>query len=312
MGKTIVVALGGNAIKSAGQKGTYEEQFENVEKTTKFLAQLIVEGYNVVISHGNGPQIGDILIQNDRAKSQVPPMPMFVCVAQTQGSIGLLIQQTLQNHLRKLKKKTSVSTVVTQILISPNDPAFKNPSKPIGPFYKEKSEFAEEEKKGYVFIEDAGRGYRRVVPSPRPLGIIEISVIKEMINKGVAVIAGGGGGVPVYEKNGKLIGIDAIIDKDSATRLLANDIGANIFIILTDVEKVAINFNTPQQKDISKMTIIECKKYIQEGHFAKGSMLPKIEAAIDFLEDGGEKAIITHPFKVMDAIAGKTGTTITK
>lgn len=310
MKETIVIALGGNAIKSAGQQGTYEEQFDNIEKTTQHISQLIEDEYEVVITHGNGPQVGDLLLQHACAKKEVPPLPMFMCGAQTQGSIGLLIQQTLQNHLRRKHIKKSVATVITQVLVSPNDPAFKNPTKPVGPFYNDRSDFEAEEEKGFVFIEDSGRGYRRVVPSPKPLTIVELETIKHMIHEGIIVIASGGGGIPVFEKEGKLIGIDAVIDKDSAGQLMASELDAQILMILTDVEQVCLNYNTDKQKGISQMSLKECKQYIAEGQFAKGSMLPKIEAVVDFLEEGGKKAIITHPFKVKEAIQGKTGTLI--
>lgn len=311
MKETIVIALGGNAIKSAGQKGTFEEQYENVNKTTEHIAKLVKAGYRVVITHGNGPQVGDLLIQHEAAKDQVPPFPMFMCGAQSQGSIGILIQQTLQNHLYETHVNTNVATIVTQVLVDKNDPAFKNPSKPVGPFYKREEDFADEKAKGYVFIEDAGRGFRRVVPSPLPKEIVEIDSIKSVSDSGIVVIASGGGGIPVVDDNGDYHGVDAVIDKDRAGQLLATQLDAQIFMILTDVEKVAVNFNTPEQKDLDTMTIDECKRYMKEGHFAKGSMLPKVEACVTFLECGGQKAVITHPSKALEALEGKTGTTIT-
>lgn len=311
MNDTIVIALGGNAIKSSKEIGTYETQYANVKKTTSFIAQLIEQGKNVVITHGNGPQVGDLLVQHDCAKAEIPPLPMFMCGSQTQGSIGFLIQQTLQNHLRERGVRKSVSTVVTQVLVSPNDVAFDHPSKPVGPFYASEEEIQVEKQKGYIFIEDAGRGFRRVVPSPQPLTIVEIDTIRKLIKNDIVTIASGGGGIPVYEEDGSLYGIDAVIDKDMAGQLLAREVDADTFIVLTDVEKVALNFNTPEQKDIDTTSVLECKTYIQEGHFAKGSMLPKIQASIKFLEDGGKKVIITHPFKVLEALNGKTGTIIT-
>lgn len=310
MKKTIVIALGGNAIKSAGQEGTFEEQYESVNKTTEHIAKLVEAGNKVIITHGNGPQVGDLLLQHDSAKNQVPPFPMFMCGAQTQGSIGFLIQQTLQNHLFKKGIEVNVATIITQVLVDKEDPAFSNPTKPVGPFYEKEEDFAEEKAKGFVFIEDAGRGFRRVVPSPVPKEIVELSSIKNVSNSGIVVIASGGGGIPVVDNDGDYEGVDAVIDKDRAGQLLATELRADIFMVLTDIEKVALNFNTPEQKDLNKMTVEECKKYTEEGHFAKGSMLPKIQAAMAFVENGGEKAIITHPSKALEGLTGETGTTI--
>lgn len=304
----IVIALGGNAIKSAGQKGTFEEQYENVRKTTERLAQLVRAGHRLVVSHGNGPQVGDLLLQHEAAKNIVPPFPMFMCGAQTQGSIGILIQQTLQNALKTLGLENSVATVVTQVEVSETDSGFQNPTKPVGPFYQNEEEFADQKSKGYIFIADAGRGFRRVVPSPTPQRIIELETIKDLVNNGVITIASGGGGIPVVRRNGLLEGVDAVIDKDSATQVLANALSADIFMVLTDVEKVSLNYKKPEQVDLDKISLAEARQYINEGHFAKGSMLPKIEAVMKFLENGGNQAIITHPFKVLEALEGKTGT----
>jgi len=303
----IVVALGGNAIKSAGQKGTFGEQYENVRRTTEHLAQLAQAGHILIISHGNGPQVGDLLLQHEAAKSVVPPFPMFMCGAQTQGSIGILIQQTLQNALQKLGSKQQVATIITQVEVSRTDSAFQNPTKPVGPFYQKEEEFADQKAKGYIFIADAGRGYRRVVPSPVPQKIVELETIKELVKNGVVTIASGGGGIPVIRNGGFLEGVDAVIDKDLATQVLANALGADIFMVLTDVEKVSLNYKKPEQVDLDRVSVAEAKKYINEGHFAKGSMLPKIEAVLKFLENGGRQAIITHPFKALEALEGKTG-----
>ncbi len=310
MKKTIVIALGGNAIKPAGQKGTYEEQYESVNKTTEHIAKLIETGNKVIITHGNGPQVGDLLLQHDSAKKQVPPFPMFMCGAQSQGSIGFLIQQTLQNHLFKKKIEVDVATIITQVLVDKDDPAFSNPTKPVGPFYEKEEDFAEEKVKGFAFIEDAGRGFRRVVASPIPKEIVELNSIRNVSDSGIVVIASGGGGIPVVNRDGNYQGVDAVIDKDRAGQLLATKLGADVFMILTDVEKVALNFNTPEQKDISNLSLVECKKYMQEGHFAEGSMLPKIQAAVAFVENGGEKAVITSPSKALEALTGETGTII--
>ncbi len=308
--KTIVIALGGNAIKSAKQKGTNQEQFDNVNQTTKHLANLIKQGYNLIIAHGNGPQVGNLLLQHDAAKDKVPPLPMDVCGAQSQGQIGYMIQQTLLNHFTDLKLNKSVATIVTQVEVSSRDIAFKNPTKPVGPFYP-KFEAQKLKAEGFVVKEDAGRGYRRVVPSPLPINIVEIKAIKKLIKAGMTVVASGGGGIPVVKKTGALKGIEAVIDKDFASELLAELVKADYFIILTDVEKVSLNFNKPNQTDLDKISVQQAQKYIKQGHFAPGSMEPKIKAAIKFIKAGGKKTIITHPFKIIEALKGKTGTFIT-
>ncbi len=310
MAKTIVVALGGNAILQKGEKGTFEEQYGNVRKTCKHIVKLIEQGYNVVITHGNGPQVGAILLQNEAGKDLVPPMPLDVCGAESQGFIGYMIQQNLDNLL---KGKKPVATVVTQVVVDINDPAFNEPSKPVGPFYDEKQAKKLADEKGWVVKEDAGRGWRRVVPSPDPKRIVEASSINALIKAGIVVIASGGGGIPVVEKpDGSLSGVEAVIDKDLAGERLAKEVKADILMILTSVDQVYLNYGKPEQKGISKMTIGEAKKYYEEGHFAKGSMGPKIKAAIRFIENGGKKAIITSPELATDALAGKAGTIITK
>ncbi|NLJ04505.1 MAG: carbamate kinase [Exilispira sp.] len=309
--KTAVVAVGGNSLIKPGEKGTFEEQYNAVVDTVENVIKLIHEGFRVVITHGNGPQVGNILIQSEAAKNIVPTIPMDIAGAFTQGGLGYMISQVIKNHLVEHKYNTDVATIVTQVLVDKNDPAFKNPTKPVGPFYKTREELNDKiEKEGWVVIEDAGRGFRRVVASPKPLDILEKKVIKDLIENDVIVIAVGGGGIPVVNDNGKFKGVAAVIDKDFASSLLATEIKADYFIISTGVEKVAINFNKPDMKLIDKMNIKECKQYISEGHFAKGSMLPKIEASMKFLENGGKNVIITSPEKIFDAVNGKTGTHI--
>jgi len=309
--KTAVVAVGGNSLIKPGEKGTFEEQYNAVVDTVENVIKLIHEGFRVVITHGNGPQVGNILIQSEAAKNIVPTIPMDIAGAFTQGGLGYMISQVIKNHLVEHKYNTDVATIVTQVLVDKNDPAFKNPTKPVGPFYKNREELNDKiEKEGWVVIEDAGRGFRRVVASPKPLDILEKKVIKDLIENDVIVIAVGGGGIPVVNDNGKFKGVAAVIDKDFASSLLATEIKADYFIISTGVEKVAINFNKPDMKLIDKMNIKECKQYISEGHFAKGSMLPKIEASMKFLENGGKNVIITSPEKIFDAVNGKTGTHI--
>lgn len=309
--KTAVVAVGGNSLIKPGEKGTFEEQYNAVVDTVENVIKLIHEGFRVVITHGNGPQVGNILIQSEAAKNIVPTIPMDIAGAFTQGGLGYMISQVIKNHLVEHKYNTDVATIVTQVLVDKNDPAFKNPTKPVGPFYKNREELNDKiEKEGWVVIEDAGRGFRRVVASPKPLDILEKKVIKDLIENDVIVIAVGGGGIPVVNDNGKFKGVAAVIDKDFASSLLATEIKADYFIISTGVEKVAINFNKPDMKLINKMNIKECEQYISEGHFAKGSMLPKIEASMKFLENGGKNVIITSPEKIFDAVNGKTGTHI--
>ncbi|MBP8991163.1 MAG: carbamate kinase [Spirochaetes bacterium] len=309
--KTAVVAVGGNSLIKPGEKGTFEEQYNAVVDTVENVIKLIHEGFRVVITHGNGPQVGNILIQSEAAKNIVPTIPMDIAGAFTQGGLGYMISQVIKNHLVEHKYNTDVATIVTQVLVDKNDPAFKNPTKPVGPFYKNREELNDKiEKEGWVVIEDAGRGFRRVVASPKPLDILEKKVIKDLIENDVIVIAVGGGGIPVVNDNGKFKGVAAVIDKDFASSLLATEIKADYFIISTGVEKVAINFNKPDMKLIDKMNIKECEQYISEGHFAKGSMLPKIEASMKFLENGGKNVIITSPEKIFDAVNGKTGTHI--
>jgi len=312
MKKTAVIAVGGNSLIKPGEKGTIEQQFKAVENTIENVAKIIKLGYNVIITHGNGPQVGNVLIQSEAAKDQVPTLPMDYAGAFTQGGIGYMIQQVARNIFAREGIHNEVATVITQVLVDKNDKAFQNPTKPVGPFYKTKEEIKDRiEKEGWVVVEDAGRGFRRVVPSPKPIDIVELNVIKKLIDSDVLVIAVGGGGVPVIKENDGYKGVAAVIDKDWASSLLATEINADLFIISTGVEKVAINFNKPDQKWIDFMDVDVAKKYIEEGHFAKGSMLPKIEASIQFLENGGEKVIITSPEKLYDAILGNTGTHIT-
>jgi len=312
--KVVVVALGGNAILQPGQKGTFEEQMKNVETTCKQLTQMVLSGkYKIVITHGNGPQVGNILLQNETAKDVAAPMPLYVCGAESQGLIGYMMQQTLHNLLQDVGKgDIPVATVVTQVVVDENDPAFESPSKPVGPFYSEEEARRLEEEKGYHVKEDAGRGWRRVVPSPDPLEIFEKEAIRQLIAARSIVIASGGGGIPVVKKDGKLEGVDAVIDKDLAGERLAVDVEAKIFLILTDVDQVKLNYKTPRERGISHMTVEEAKRYHAEGHFAKGSMEPKVRAAIRFIEAGGERAIITSLGKAVDALEGKAGTTITR
>ena len=310
MGKTIVIALGGNAIKRAEEEGTAEQQLRNVKITCKHILEIIKRGYRVVITHGNGPQVGNLLIQQEEASKLVPPQPLDILGAMTQGQIGYMLQQTLINYLREEKLNIPVATIVTQVLVDKDDPDFNNPSKPVGPFYTRKEAEKLIEEKGYIIkkVKPGRKAYRRVVPSPDPIGIIEKDVIKMLVDAGFIVIASGGGGIPVIDQNGQLRGVEAVIDKDLAGERLAEIVDADIFLILTDVEKVKLNFRKPNEKDLDKLTIAEAEKYLEEGHFLPGSMEPKVKACIRFLKAGGEKAIITSLDKAVEALEGKTGT----
>ena len=299
--KKIVIALGGNALQEAGKPATAEAQLEVVEKTSEYIADIIGEGYKVIIAHGNGPQVGRIVLQNEYATPVSPAMPFDVCGAMSQGYIGYHIQQGLTKILRSRGNK-----------VDRNDPKFKNPSKPIGPFYTEEEAKKIADEKGYVMKEDAGRGWRRVVASPMPVEIEELSAVKCLVDNGFVVVTVGGGGIPVIRNDkGELEGTAAVIDKDLASEKLAEDLDADALVILTAVEKVSINYKKPDQKDLDKLTVSEARKYMAEGQFAPGSMLPKVEAAVKFVESKpGRITIITSLDKAVEALDGKAGTTI--
>lgn len=306
----IVLAIGGNAIIKEGQKGTIEEQKQNINESSEPVLGLIEEGHTVVITHGNGPQVGNTLIKGEMAKSVVPAYPIDVCDAETQGNLGYLIQQAFRNKMVEKNINKTVATVVTQAVVSKDDPAFGTPTKPIGPFYSKEEMEEIVKKENLTFVEDSGRGYRRVVASPKPIKIVEKDAIEALLEKDITVITAGGGGIPVIENNGKLEGTEAVIDKDFASALLAAEIKADYLFILTGVEQVAIHFGTPKQENLFEMTVEDALRYMEEGHFPKGSMGPKIEAAILFLQKGGKNVIITSIDKLQDALAGKTGTRI--
>lgn len=309
MNKRVVVALGGNAILQPKQAGTAEVQFENVYNTCVQLAALIEAGYQLVITHGNGPQVGNILLQNEEAKDKIPPMPLDVCGSQTQGFIGYMIQQSMKNLL----PQRHVGTILTQVLVDSGDSAFQNPTKPIGPFYTQQQAEELMAQKGYTMVEDSGRGWRRVVPSPDPKGIVEKDLIQALLDRDAIVIAAGGGGIPVVEDSqGMLRGIEAVIDKDLAGARLAGDVNADILLILTDVEAVAINWGKPDQKFLHHLSLEEAKEHAAQGQFRAGSMGPKVEAAIRFVEQGGERSIIASLNKAAAALQGKAGTIISK
>ena len=312
--KKLVIALGGNALQEAGKPATAQAQLEVVEKTSEYIADIVERGYEVIVAHGNGPQVGRIVIQNEVASASTPAMPFDVCGAMSQGMIGYHIQQGLSKVLRHRGINKNVVTVVTQVVVDKDDPKFKAPSKPIGPFYTEEEAKAIAAEKGYTMKEDAGRGWRRVVASPLPVEIVELDAVKTLNDAGFVVVTVGGGGIPVIRNDaGDLEGVAAVIDKDLASEKLARDMDADALVILTAVEKVSINFKKPEQKDLDRMSAAEAKQYIKEGHFAPGSMLPKIEAALSFVESKpGCVAIITSLDKAADAIEGRAGTTITE
>lgn len=310
----IVIALGGNAILQVGQTGTIREQLENVDTACRHLVDVISSGkYRMVITHGNGPQVGNILLQNELASSLIPPMPLDVCVAATQGFMGYIIQQTLANRLRAAGLKHYITTVLTQVIVDKNDPAFKKPTKPIGPFYSLSEAEKQRQDRGWNMIKVNAHDYRRVVPSPRPLNIQETRIIRNMLDNGEVVIAVGGGGIPVVRGTDRsLRGIEAVIDKDLAAASLAEDIKAKIFMILTDVEHVMLNYGGVSEVGIDRMTADEAENYMKEGHFGEGSMKPKVEASINFVRAGGERAIITALNKALEALEEKAGTIITR
>ena len=308
----IVIALGGNALQEAGKPATAQAQLEVVERTSVYIADILEKGYQIVLAHGNGPQVGRLVIQNEYAEPVTPAMPFDVCGAMSQGMIGYHIQQGLSKVLRSRGNSTPVATVVTQVVVDSHDPKFQNPSKPIGPFYTEEEAAAIAAQKGYVMKEDAGRGWRRGGASPMPGEIREIAAVRCLVDNGFIVVTVGGGGIPVVRNaQGNLKGVAAVIDKDLASERLAEDLDVDALLILTAVEKVSINFKKPDQKDLDTLSVAEAKRYIAEGHFAPGSMLPKIEAAVKFVESKpGRRAIITSLDQAALALEGKAGTTV--
>ncbi len=306
-----VVAIGGNSLIKDKNHQTVPDQYQAAKETCYHIAGMIEQGWDVAIGHGNGPQVGFILRRSELARHELHEVPLDVCGADTQGAIGYMLQQNLQNEFLRRGMKKQAVTVVTQVVVDRNDPAFLNPSKPIGSFMTEEEAIRRRDQEGWHVVEDAGRGWRRVVPSPVPKKVKEQDAVEELIRKGFVVITVGGGGIPVVEnERGELEGVAAVIDKDYASSLLARSIKADLFLISTAVEKVYLNYGKPNQKAIDRMTVAEAKQYMAEGHFAKGSMLPKIQAIIWFLEAGGKQAIITNPENIERALRGETGTLI--
>ncbi len=311
---TAVIALGGNAISSAQGRGTLEAQRAAIRDSAGQIVEIMADGYRVVLTHGNGPQVGALLLQQELSADDVSPMPLDVCVAMTQGQIGYLVQQALRHALADRPIAQAVASVVTQVVVDPDDEAFANPAKPIGPFYTEHEARRFEGQPDYV-IKDVGHGerpFRRVVPSPVPMEIIEASSIRAMVQHGQLVIACGGGGVPVIRRNGQLEGIEAVIDKDLATERLASSMDAETLMILTDVERVALRYGTPEQQELDRVSLEEARAYLADGEFPAGSMGPKIEAAIHFLDNGGQQAVITSLSQAREGLRGHAGTTIAR
>lgn len=309
--KTAVVALGGNAITRPGVEDTIANQFANTRASLDGVVELLHDGYNLVITHGNGPQVGNALLRIEESRGKAPVLPLGVCVADTEGGMGYMIEQSLQNRLKKEGIDRSVVTIITQMLVDPNDPAIANPTKYIGQFYTEDEAKLYTETRGWQMKPDAQRGWRRVVPSPQPIAAVEAETIKTLVAAGTVVIAGGGGGIPVYiDEKGNLEGIDAVIDKDLASAVLAKEIGAGVLSILTSVDKVAINYGKPDQQELDEVTLSEIKKLRDEGHFPAGSMGPKVGAAIKFIEEGGQVVTITSFDNAARALSGGAGTRI--
>ncbi|UCE04958.1 MAG: carbamate kinase [bacterium] len=306
-----VVALGGNAITREFEEGNIYQQFANTRRSLVGAADLIQKDYLVAITHGNGPQVGNALIRVEESRYKVPPIPLGVLVADLEGGMGYMIAQSLQNKLHLRSVKREVATVVAQVIVDRNDPSIRSPTKFVGPFYHEHEVKELERTRNWIIKYDEGRGWRRVVPSPIPLEIVEKNVIKELVDNGIIVITVGGGGIPVYiEEDGTFEGVDGVVDKDRSAAILARDINAHELYILTAVEKVALNYRKSNQIDLDELTMADAKKYLAEGQFPKGSMGPKIESAINFIESGGEVCIITSTERMTDAIDGKTGTRI--
>lgn len=312
MASKIVIALGGNALQSGNGPATAEAQLEVVRKTCEHIAQISDMGYELAIVHGNGPQVGRILLASETAREVTPAMPFDVCGAMSQGYIGYHLQQGLKHALNLRNRDIPVVTVATQVIVEENDPAFDAPTKPIGPFYTESEARAIVKEKGYIMKEDSGRGWRRVVASPVPRRIVEIDAVRHLWDSSI-VITCGGGGIPVVEKpDGTIEGTEAVIDKDFAAELLAEQVDADVLMILTEVERVSLNFNTPEQRDLSALNLADAARYCEEGHFAAGSMLPKVQAAMKFVRANPSKhAVITSLDKAIEALNGESGTVIT-
>ncbi len=312
--RRIVIALGGNAITLPRQKGTYREQLASVRAATRHILEFLRRGYEVVLTHGNGPQVGNLLVQQEAGASQVPAQPMDICSAMTQGQLGYILQQALMNELKSYNLDFNVVTMVTQVLVDRNDPAFSHPSKPVGPFYDRAAREKLESERGYRMKQVVPEGeapFRRVVPSPDPIRILEVHALKKVVDAGMIVIASGGGGIPVIlNEAGEFQGFEGVIDKDLAGEKLAEAVAADLFMILTDVPRVKLNFGTPREREVDFLRADEARKFLKEGHFLEGSMAPKVLACIRFIEYGGDEAVITSLDRAWLAVENKEGTHI--
>lgn len=309
--KIALIAFGGNALLFENQRGLQEEQMRNAQKAAKLMAHIVRKGYELIIVHGNGPQVGNLLIQMEESINKIPPFSLDVCDAMTEGSMGFMLEKAITNELRIHSVDKEVITLITQVIVDKEDPAFENPTKPVGPFYtKYRAQMLAREKK-WTMIEDAGRGYRKVVPSPKPIDVVPKWIIRDLVLAGRIVIAAGGGGIPVIiDGRGLFKGVEAVIDKDYAASLIAREVKTDLFIILTSIERVYLHFGTPEQTGIEVMTAEEAKDYLAQGHFPPGSMGPKIEAAIEYIESGGKEVLITSANMLKSALINRSGTRI--
>ena len=308
----VVIAIGGNALLPSGMPAEAAAQRRRIEETSAALADLVAQGHEIIVTHGNGPQVGNILVQNEESRHLVPAMPLDVCGAESQAQIGYLLGQALRNEFGSRGIRRGVACVITQVLVDANDPAFANPTKPIGPYYSREDEIVVKRAKGWKMVYDQRGGWRRVVPSPRPLEVIEADEIRRLIAGGQVVIGAGGGGIPVVRRDGRLVGVEAVIDKDLAAALLGRSIGWTHLVIATDVPHVAVDYGKSSQRFLDHLSVAEAKKHLASGQFPPGNMRPKIEAAIDFLQGGGEGVVITDLEHLVPAVAGKAGTRIGK
>jgi carbamate kinase len=311
MSRSALIAVGGNSLIRAGEKGTIADQLGNARRTAAAIVDLVRDGFRLVVTHGNGPQVGAALLRSERAADQVYPLPLDVCDAASQGEIGYLLQQSIQNELAHAGLARPVVTVLSQVVVSPDDPAMGKPTKPIGPFYSKAEAEERSRRLGWRIVEDAARGYRRVVPSPEPLEIVEEPVIRSLMDAGVLVIAVGGGGIPVVRRNGGLDGIEAVIDKDRASALLAARLRVDLFVISTDVDAAYLDYKQPDRRAIGRTCAAELRAHLEAGHFAPGSMGPKIESVLSFLARGGREAVITSYEHLRTALEGEKGTHVT-
>ena len=307
-----LIAFGGNALLPENQRGLQEEQMRNAQQAARLMVHIVRKGYDLIIVHGNGPQVGNLLIQMEEAVTKIPPFSLDVCDAMTEGSMGFMLEKAVINELRTHSIDKDVATVVTQVIVDRDDPAFANPTKPVGPFYTKYRAQALAKEKKWTMVEDAGRGYRKVVPSPKPIDVVPKWIIRDLVSAGRIVIAAGGGGIPVIiNSRGLFEGVEAVIDKDYAASLIAREVKVDLFIILTGIDRVFLNFGTPEQKPIERMTIGQAQEYLAQGQFPRGSMGPKIEAAIEYITAGGKEVLITSASHLKAALINRSGTRIT-